>query len=224
MIFFVVVFSLWVGDLWAADSSPVPSSSPGPSSVTEATAPSVPSSTNLSIDKGRIKLKLRDPFRMSERALSNMADVKSELELFNLEELKLIGILSGAGFSKGMVLGPDKKTYIVTPQTKIGTNGGVIRKITANRLIIQEKKMNLAGEVDIFDKELRLTTESNSAPPILRRASNSLRESSAPMIAERTDSNGTLQQQEILKTGVNGMPVPPLVSETSNESPGSEKK
>jgi Tfp pilus assembly protein PilP len=203
MIGFAFVLSFLMENVWAAEMNQIPAPAPTSTAAVQSTTP-----TDSNVDQARLKLKLRDPFRMPDKVISEATEIKTDLEMFALNELKLVGILAGKGFSRGMVLAPDKKTYIVTPTMKIGTNGGVIQKITANRLVIQEKKTNLANEIDLFEKELRLTTDGAPAPSTTSQPKGD----HAP--------KGPAVMQESLSSEQSGSSVPPSVSGLSSAISG----
>lgn len=103
-------------------------------------------------------LKERDPFRMPDRGANRLVP-KGELESFQVEELKYIGVIEGFGPTRGMLLGPNGKTYLIREKQKIGLDGGMVEKIVSEKVIILEKKINLAGEEEIFRKEILLPAE-----------------------------------------------------------------
>lgn len=70
------------------------------------------------------------------------------LERYNITEMKLTGIVWGGFGYNAMIEGPDGKGYFVRIGTVIGPNGGVIKKITQNTLVIEEKFRNYAGETE----------------------------------------------------------------------------
>ncbi len=95
--------------------------------------------------KGRV-----DPFgpiivRESRKAKSGD---RPPLERYNITEMKLTGIVWGGYGYNAMIEGPDGKGYFVRTGTVIGPNRGVIKKITQNTLIIEEKFKNYSGEFE----------------------------------------------------------------------------
>lgn len=104
-------------------------------------------------------IKERDPFRMPDR-VANRLIPKGELENFRVEELKLIGVIEGFGPPRGMLLAPNGRTYLIRERQRIGLDGGVVAKILSEKVIIFEKRINLAGEEEGFKKEILLPAES----------------------------------------------------------------
>ena len=92
----------------------------------------------------------RDPFAPiieRETKKSKRGD-SPPLERYNIGEFKLTGIVWG-GFGYNAVLeGPDGKGDFVRTGTVIGMNRGVVKKITPNRMIIEEKYKTYTGEVE----------------------------------------------------------------------------
>lgn len=92
----------------------------------------------------------RDPFapiivrdEKKEKALA-----ASPLERFPLNEFKLSGIVWGGFGYNAIMEGPDGKGYFVRVGTIIGQNRGVIRKITKDAIVIEEKFKNYMGETE----------------------------------------------------------------------------
>jgi type IV pilus assembly protein PilP len=83
----------------------------------------------------------RDPF------YSKMLEEKKKIEpnkkvfgvqRYELAELKLVGIIWGELGRKGVVETPEGKSYLVKVGTLIGKNGGVVKAITNQEVVIQE--------------------------------------------------------------------------------------
>jgi type IV pilus assembly protein PilP len=70
------------------------------------------------------------------------------LERFNISEFKLTGIVwGGFGFS-AMLEGPEGKGYFVRVGTLIGQNKGVVKKITKDAMVVEEKFKTISGETE----------------------------------------------------------------------------
>jgi type IV pilus assembly protein PilP len=70
------------------------------------------------------------------------------LERYGLFEFKLTGVVwGGLGYS-AMLEGPDGKGYFVHVGTIMGQNKGVVKKITQNTMVIEEKIKTITGEID----------------------------------------------------------------------------
>ena len=98
-------------------------------------------------------IKKRYPFKKPDllaRRRKN-GDLASELEQIPVQDFKMVGVVTGPTKLKAMILAPNGKTYFVSERDRIGVNKGVIRKITAESIVVREKVLNLLGkEEDIF--------------------------------------------------------------------------
>ena len=101
---------------------------------------------------------LRDPFfsplwrwqlETAERASREKKDPKkitSDLEIYDLTELKLVGIIvSVTGNNKAVIETPDNKAYFLVKGTIIGKNEGAVEDITNNEVIINETVLDYLG-------------------------------------------------------------------------------
>ena len=70
------------------------------------------------------------------------------LERYNIYEFKLTGVLWGGFGYSAMLEGPDGKGYFVHVGTIIGQNKGVVKKITKDAMVIEEKFKTISGEPD----------------------------------------------------------------------------
>lgn len=101
-------------------------------------------------------LKIRDPFKRPEIKRVYVAPA-SPLETFPIEQLKMVGVLTGPERLRAMVLGPDGKTYFVTEKMKVGNKGGLVRKITPDAVFVREKFLNLLGREEFYDFQISFT-------------------------------------------------------------------
>ncbi len=89
----------------------------------------------------------RDPFApiiVKEEKKVKLGD-RPPLERYGLFEFKLTGIIwQGFGYN-ALVEGPDGKGYVVRVGTIMGPNRGVVKKITQDRIVIEEKYKNFSG-------------------------------------------------------------------------------
>lgn len=100
-------------------------------------------------------LKMRDPFKAPEFKLKAY-ELLSELEKYNIDQFKLLGVITGPKHMKALIKAPDGKTYFVGPKTKIGTRQGVIFRMTTESIFIREKITNVLGEIENLDTEIIL--------------------------------------------------------------------
>jgi type IV pilus assembly protein PilP len=89
----------------------------------------------------------RDPFAPIIVSAERKAQSgnRSPLERYDLNEFKLTGIVWGGFGYNAMVEGPDGKGYFVRVGTIIGPNKGVIKKITQNTMVVEEKYKTFSG-------------------------------------------------------------------------------
>ncbi len=108
-------------------------------------------------------LKLRDPFKMPDVIGNSSKNPGEQLERYSLDTLKVIGILTGPDRWRALVAAPDGRTFSVGQGYKIGQEGGVIRKIYEDRVVVQEKATNLAGKIEWLEIDLPLVSESSGS-------------------------------------------------------------
>jgi type IV pilus assembly protein PilP len=91
----------------------------------------------------------RDPFAplITFEEKKAKAGARPPLERYNIPEFKLTGIVWGGFGYNAMLEGPDGKGYFVRVGTIIGPNKGVIKKITKDAMMIEEKYKNFSGEI-----------------------------------------------------------------------------
>lgn len=105
--------------------------------------------------------KFRDPFK--EPLISEIADVRSELEKFAITDFKVSGIITGPLRMRAMIIAPDGKTHYVSEKMKIGLRDGVIQKITTKTIVVREKVVNPLGEIEFFETEIGIDQQTAAA-------------------------------------------------------------
>jgi type IV pilus assembly protein PilP len=92
----------------------------------------------------------RDPFAplISKTEIKERAGSRPPLERYNISEFKLTGIVWGGFGYNAMVEGPDGKGYFVRVGTVIGPNKGMIKKISKDTMVIEEKFKNFTGKIE----------------------------------------------------------------------------
>jgi Tfp pilus assembly protein PilP len=98
---------------------------------------------------------VRDPFKKPDSVIPKL-DPKSELEQFAVDEIKLIGILTGPKQMRAMVRTPDGKSFVITENMKIGQRNGIVKRITPKAVVVQEKIVNVLGEEEYFEAEISM--------------------------------------------------------------------
>jgi type IV pilus assembly protein PilP len=108
-----------------------------------------------------------DPFepflRVPEAEISNSEQEKLQirapqtpLERFDLDQLKLTGILVTQGKIRALIQEASGKGYIISEGTFIGNKGGQVSKITNDRVVVEEKYLDIMGKVAVREIELKL--------------------------------------------------------------------
>lgn len=92
----------------------------------------------------------RDPFapiivRAEQKARGGNL---SPLERYDLSQFKFTGVLWGGYGYNAMVEGPDGKGYFIRVGTIIGPNKGVVKKITQQTMVVEEKYKTFSGETE----------------------------------------------------------------------------
>lgn len=87
---------------------------------------------------------------------------KSDLEKYPVEQFELLGVMTGPVRMRAMVRGPDKKTHVISEQVKMGTRNGAVRIISSNSITVREKVLNVFGQEEEVDTELKLLPKATS--------------------------------------------------------------
>ena len=104
-------------------------------------------------------LSVRDPFRMPTLVSEEVKNT-SPLQLFSSQQFKFLGVVTGANRLRAMLQAPSGETFFVGLQDRIGTRGGAIAKITADKVIVREKVVNVLGEEEMVSTEIKMAKES----------------------------------------------------------------
>ncbi len=97
----------------------------------------------------------RDPFQpvTSIESVTKKAGLPP-LQRHDPSELRVIGIIWGDFGYKAMVVTPDGKGYTLSKGTMVGPKEGVVKKITKNTVIIEEKKREVILELQSKEETL----------------------------------------------------------------------
>jgi len=105
----------------------------------------------------------RDPFRS---ALENVKEdevrterILSETEIYDLDQYKLTGLVTGTSQPLAMVEDPNGVGHGLRIGDRIGKQGGIVRRITKRAVIVREQSRNALGEVNAVDIEIPLRPE-----------------------------------------------------------------
>jgi Tfp pilus assembly protein PilP len=99
--------------------------------------------------------KLRDPFLIPTLRNTSPSQ-KNELENNPIGSFKLLGVLIGINEPRALIQGPSGETYLLTENRKIGSQGGFVKKINPDSIVIREKETNLMGIEEIIDTPIPL--------------------------------------------------------------------
>lgn len=90
----------------------------------------------------------RDPFRSAILGESLRGkETLPPLQRREISELKLIGIIWNSAGYNAMLETPDGKGYTIKVGTIVGPKKGVVRKVTKRTVVIEEKYMDIIGEM-----------------------------------------------------------------------------
>jgi type IV pilus assembly protein PilP len=108
----------------------------------------------------------RDPFApiISKQEKKTSIVDRPPLERYNISEFKLSGIVWGGFGYNAMLEGPDGKGYFIRVGTILGPNRGVVKKITQNMLVIEEKFKNVMGEIERKEITVELRKKQEEKP------------------------------------------------------------
>ena len=104
-------------------------------------------------------LKLRDPFKMPVLLLKEGMAV-TDIERYSVDQFRLVGVVTGPGQIRAMILDPSGKTHFIRAGDRIGIRNGRIRSITPDYVRVQEETINVLGERENVIVDIRLPEES----------------------------------------------------------------
>ena len=107
-------------------------------------------------------MEMRDPFRRPLiKAVASEEENKNlpELERYDLEQFKLVGVITGALKNKALLSAPNGKMHVVSENMHIGTRKGIIKKVSTDSILVQEKVINILGKEEKMDVVLQFKKE-----------------------------------------------------------------
>jgi type IV pilus assembly protein PilP len=126
--------------------------SPQTTAPEETAAAPVPATRFVYQAEGR-----RDPF-LPLLALKGKASIGREfenpLEAYDLIQYQIKGVVVGLGEPKAIVVAPDGKSYILRKGLRIGKSSGVIREITREKILVEERYQDLSGKTHVNIQEI----------------------------------------------------------------------
>lgn len=137
--------------------APAPASAPAGAASADAKKPAEPEWTYSSAGK-------RDPFRTFladvERAQAGLVTrCPTPLGRFEIEQLKVVAVVTGLEDPVAMVEAPNGVGYSVRRGACIGKNGGVVASIRSGEVVVSEWAMRADGTRDRTQTVLRLPKE-----------------------------------------------------------------
>lgn len=101
----------------------------------------------------------RDPFSNPLSALVDVGETGiplTPLQRFDLNQLRLIGVIIGKGEPRAMVIAPDEKSFILRKGVKVGKNNGVVVGISTDSVSVREDYIDYTGDKQTRIEEIRL--------------------------------------------------------------------
>lgn len=99
---------------------------------------------------------VRDPFVMPAVITKQVTKKISDLETIPIEQLNLVGVISGPDKVRGMLVGPGDKTFIVSQGMKVGIKGGVVKNINRREIKVLERTENPLGQLEDVWQSIKL--------------------------------------------------------------------
>lgn len=108
----------------------------------------------------------RDPFRPFTLDLKPLRaePPKTPLEQYEIGTLKLVAVIYSTTNPRAMVEDASGLGYTIEVGTPIGRNGGVVKKIEPETIVIEEEFVDFYGERKKSDVVLKLQTEGEKKP------------------------------------------------------------
>lgn len=102
----------------------------------------------------------RDPFRSAyERVRFRREGGIHPLQRYNIQQLRLVGVIWGIPRPIALVTTPDGKEYQITEGTPVGTGDGRVQQILSDRVVIEERYYDYRGQLQTERFELVLKKE-----------------------------------------------------------------
>lgn len=81
---------------------------------------------------------------------------RTPLEKIDLSQLRLTGVLRTPTKTKALVQDSSGKGYIVDEGTYVGNKGGQVARILKDRVVVEEKYLDVFGKIALRERELKL--------------------------------------------------------------------
>jgi len=100
----------------------------------------------------------RDPFRRYVPRGLDQAVSLSPLEQFDVDQLKVIGVVWGISSPRAMVIAPDGKGYVVGKGVSVGKGRGKVSRITQEGVVVAEEYRDFEGNLLVSETVLTVRT------------------------------------------------------------------
>lgn len=135
------------------DSSPPPTVQPKTPAVTKPVLAILSSSVKPAIPERIDFTSKKDPFRpyvvpsKAKLPLPQVTEKLLPIQQYEVNQFKVLGIITGLVDNRAMVLDPAGKSYVLKEGTFIGRNNGRVLKITAKHIEISEQYREDSGKI-----------------------------------------------------------------------------
>ena len=123
---------------------------------------------------------VRDPFK-KPLIIKEKVEPKTDLEQYASDQYKMVGVITGLDHLRAIVVDPSGKTHFVGEQMRIGLRRGIVKKIMPNSIKVREKMINVVGQEENIDIEIRLPAENTSATAADLNASEVVQQPMSPV-------------------------------------------
>jgi type IV pilus assembly protein PilP len=105
----------------------------------------------------------RDPFRtyLAElvQAPEKSSQPKGATEQFEINQYRLVGLITGTSQPKAMVEDPEGVGHLLQVGSKLGRNGGRVKRITAKSIVVVEEFVDPQGKKTTVPMTIKLPDE-----------------------------------------------------------------
>ncbi len=114
----------------------------------------------------RERLRQRDPYRPFNLSLrpKPIDTTKTSLEQYDVSALKLVAVIYDSQNPKAMIEDDTGLRFTIGIGTKIGNQGGVVKAIDPDRVVVEEEFVDFYGEKKKTEIILRLKAEGEKRP------------------------------------------------------------
>lgn len=118
--------------------------------------------------------RMRDPFRHYIPKVRTAEAKVSEADTVAVEQLKLVGVITGTKKNKALIALPSGKMQIFADGAHIGARHGVIRKITRDAVYVEERVLNVLGEEEKLQAKIEFGPEKFGQQEVGRMGQNNV--------------------------------------------------